>query len=125
LLEGGASELEALIAIEQLRASAFGPKWRETLVALYAYCGLKGPAVSNMMVRFSALLVFSPAQIEAVERVLRIDIGLEPKNIRYILTKRPSLFATHSTAQSRAMIRRTPPRPRERLSPRWRRRKFA
>jgi hypothetical protein len=94
LLEGGASELEALIAIEQLRASAFGPNWRETLLALNAYCGLKGAAVSNMMVRFSALLVFSPAQIEAVERALRIDIGLEPKNIRYILTKRPSLFAT-------------------------------
>jgi len=94
LQQSGASLLEASIAVEQLRASAFGEKWRETLARLERSCGLKGAAITNMMVRFSALLAFPPARIDSVVKTLTHDIGLPAKSVRYILTRRPSLFAS-------------------------------
>ena len=89
----GSSELEARVSVDGLRASAFGGSWRESLVRLETACGLTGPAVCNMLARFSALLAFPPATIEAAADVLRGELKLTPKDTRYLLSRRPSLFA--------------------------------
>ena len=43
--------IQARIAAEQLRVTAFGANWKETLAALDRLCGLRGSAVSKMLVR--------------------------------------------------------------------------
>jgi len=93
LEELGAEEPWRVIASENLGLKSFGRDWRKVIATLSKGLRIPGNKISEMITRFSGLLALSSRQIEEVREFLADRLELSPKEVRYVVSRRPSLLS--------------------------------
>jgi len=89
----GAEEPWKVIASESLGSKSFGREWRNVLTKLNKELRIPGNKISDMITRFSGLLAVNPQRIDDLKALLTDRMELSLKEVRYILSRRPSLLS--------------------------------